>query len=29
MALALDDMELDDDIIQDIPTSVATPAPAE
>lgn len=29
MALALDDMELDDDIIQDIPTSVATPSPAE
>jgi len=29
MALALDDMELDDDIIQDIPTSVVTPAPAE
>ena len=29
MALALDDMELDDDIIEDIPTSVATPAPAE
>jgi len=29
MALALDDMELGDDIIQDIPTSVATPAPAE
>ncbi|MEP3889534.1 MAG: efflux RND transporter permease subunit [Hellea sp.] len=29
MALALDDMELDEDIIQDIPTSVATPSPAE
>ena len=29
MALALDDMELDEDIVQDIPTSVATPAPAE
>ena len=29
MALALDDMELDDDIIKDIPTSVATPTPAE
>lgn len=29
MALALDDMELDEDIIQDIPTSVASPAPAE
>ena len=29
MALALDDIELDDDIIQDIPTSVATPSPAE
>ena len=29
MALALDDMELDEDIIQDSETSVATPAPAE
>jgi multidrug efflux pump subunit AcrB len=29
MALALDDMELDEDIIQDTETSVATPAPAE
>jgi len=29
MALALDDMEISEDIIQDIPTSVATPAPAE
>lgn len=29
MALALDDMELDEDLIQDIETSVATPAPAE
>jgi len=29
MALALDDMELDDGLIEDIPTSVATPAPAE
>ncbi|WP_051279375.1 efflux RND transporter permease subunit [Hellea balneolensis] len=29
MALALDDMELDEDIIDDIPPSVATPAPAE
>lgn len=29
MALALDDMELDDDIIQDVPTSVVTPSPAE
>ena len=29
MALALDDIELDNDIIQDVPTSVATPSPAE
>jgi len=29
MALALDDIELGDNIIQDVPTSVATPSPAE
>ena len=29
MALALDDMELDEDLIKNIETSVATPAPAE
>lgn len=29
MALALDDMELDEVVVEDIPPSVATPAPAE